>query len=347
MGNNNSSEHESDQRSTQREDRNQQTSQQSGGWFDNLVYYVQTYGPLVQLFLEQLSQSMEESRRQAQQEAQAPPNLQFYMMSGMPRITGNPMLDQMIVMSHGELFRSNMNVNDNGIRFTFNVPGDQQQMPTMEEILQTTFNQAQRNQTTTDPQAISNLPTIRLTKERMEFKQLLQKSLDESCPICIEDYKTDEMLVQLPCGHAFHKDCILPWITEKNSCPTCRFELPLADAEQERDRVKRMKERFTKQGLQIMKIAKEDETVFDKLYEIRKDMEKSRRYDENTANRLTTSLTSLGSFLETRLSTLDEMNQLENDNMKHMKKNEIQKVQFLLDRIETMRNDVQSSVSTA
>jgi hypothetical protein len=37
--------------------------------------------------------------------------------------------------------------------------------------------------------------------------------------------KTQDDIVQLKCGHQFHKNCILQWICTRNSCPVCRAAL--------------------------------------------------------------------------------------------------------------------------
>lgn len=29
----------------------------------------------------------------------------------------------------------------------------------------------------------------------------------------------------MPCGHLYHDNCILTWLSKHNSCPSCRFEL--------------------------------------------------------------------------------------------------------------------------
>jgi len=45
-----------------------------------------------------------------------------------------------------------------------------------------------------------------------------------SCSICISDFEQGEQVCLLPkCGHAFHKDCIKQWLTEKKQCcPLCQ-----------------------------------------------------------------------------------------------------------------------------
>jgi len=45
-----------------------------------------------------------------------------------------------------------------------------------------------------------------------------------ACSICIEDFEEGETLRLLPrCGHAFHLDCILPWLQDRQGCcPLCK-----------------------------------------------------------------------------------------------------------------------------
>ncbi|GMH40419.1 hypothetical protein BSKO_08323 [Bryopsis sp. KO-2023] len=50
---------------------------------------------------------------------------------------------------------------------------------------------------------------------------------NDTCVVCHDDYKTDDVIVTLPCGHFFHDSCIAPWFQERNTCPVCRLALPL------------------------------------------------------------------------------------------------------------------------
>ena len=44
------------------------------------------------------------------------------------------------------------------------------------------------------------------------------------CSICIDDFEEDEKLVLLPrCRHAFHRECLQPWLMERQGCcPLCK-----------------------------------------------------------------------------------------------------------------------------
>jgi E3 ubiquitin-protein ligase RNF115/126 len=54
------------------------------------------------------------------------------------------------------------------------------------------------------------------------------------CSVCKDDFNEKEVVLNLPCKHYFHCDCILPWLKEHNSCPTCRDELPTDDKDYEK-----------------------------------------------------------------------------------------------------------------
>jgi hypothetical protein len=47
----------------------------------------------------------------------------------------------------------------------------------------------------------------------------------EQCAICLLDEGAEkEETVRLPCSHAFHSRCILPWFYRMSTCPTCRCD---------------------------------------------------------------------------------------------------------------------------
>lgn len=43
----------------------------------------------------------------------------------------------------------------------------------------------------------------------------------QDCPICFDSIRQNEG-VALPCMHAFHPQCIRPWLMENDTCPVCR-----------------------------------------------------------------------------------------------------------------------------
>lgn len=59
--------------------------------------------------------------------------------------------------------------------------------------------------------------------EKIKIKDDL---LNESCFICMENYKINELKRKLPsCNHCFHKKCIDKWLKKRASCPVCRNNL--------------------------------------------------------------------------------------------------------------------------
>lgn len=44
------------------------------------------------------------------------------------------------------------------------------------------------------------------------------------CVVCLEQFVNEEVLMGLPCGHAFHHSCIVVWLAEgQHCCPVCRW----------------------------------------------------------------------------------------------------------------------------
>ncbi|KAF9156816.1 hypothetical protein BG015_000606 [Linnemannia schmuckeri] len=64
---------------------------------------------------------------------------------------------------------------------------------------------------------INAIPHHSLTDEELEAKT--------ECSVCKDEFAREDNLLQLPCKHIFHEDCIKPWLKVSGTCPTCRFSL--------------------------------------------------------------------------------------------------------------------------
>lgn len=44
------------------------------------------------------------------------------------------------------------------------------------------------------------------------------------CVVCLENFVSEELLMALPCCHAFHQQCIVVWLAAgRHCCPVCRW----------------------------------------------------------------------------------------------------------------------------
>uniref|UniRef100_A0A4W3GHH8 Ring finger protein 122 n=1 Tax=Callorhinchus milii TaxID=7868 RepID=A0A4W3GHH8_CALMI len=60
--------------------------------------------------------------------------------------------------------------------------------------------------------------------ERFGYKEIgfaFCVSLQQTCAVCLEDFKTKEELGVLPCKHAFHRKCLVKWLEIRCVCPMC------------------------------------------------------------------------------------------------------------------------------
>uniref|UniRef100_A0A0E0ESS6 RING-type domain-containing protein n=1 Tax=Oryza meridionalis TaxID=40149 RepID=A0A0E0ESS6_9ORYZ len=48
-----------------------------------------------------------------------------------------------------------------------------------------------------------------------------------ACAVCTDDLPPAATACRLPCGHLYHADCFVQWLSRRNSCPVCRRRVPL------------------------------------------------------------------------------------------------------------------------
>ncbi|XP_049683841.1 E3 ubiquitin-protein ligase RNF128 [Accipiter gentilis] len=66
--------------------------------------------------------------------------------------------------------------------------------------------------------------------EQLQLRTLKQGDKEtgpdgDSCVVCIELYKPNEVVRILTCNHLFHKNCIDPWLLEHRTCPMCKCDI--------------------------------------------------------------------------------------------------------------------------
>lgn len=66
--------------------------------------------------------------------------------------------------------------------------------------------------------AIESLPRVEISDCHLKA--------EANCAVCTEIFEAGTEGREMPCKHIFHGDCIVPWLSIRNSCPVCRFELP-------------------------------------------------------------------------------------------------------------------------
>ena len=63
--------------------------------------------------------------------------------------------------------------------------------------------------------------------DEFQFKHLKKYSAlkEDKCPICLQKYKSADIIKEFPCKHIFHKGCIFKWLKQSNVCPICKHDL--------------------------------------------------------------------------------------------------------------------------
>ncbi|KAK4509099.1 Transketolase [Mucor velutinosus] len=52
-----------------------------------------------------------------------------------------------------------------------------------------------------------------------------EKSQEADCAVCKDQFESQEQVIELPCEHIFHDECIKPWLKLNSTCPVCRHSV--------------------------------------------------------------------------------------------------------------------------
>ncbi|KAF8090192.1 hypothetical protein N665_0483s0030 [Sinapis alba] len=109
-----------------------------------------------------------------------------------------------------------------------------------EDVLARTFDESGINGSPpASKRVVDELPDAEITSEELSI----------GCAICKDEIVVEEKVKRLPCKHYYHKECIVPWLGIRNTCPVCRYELPTDDLEYERNR---RSQRRGSSGVEVM-----------------------------------------------------------------------------------------------
>ena len=63
--------------------------------------------------------------------------------------------------------------------------------------------------------------------DEFQYKHLKKYSAlkEDKCPICLQKYKSADIIKEFPCKHIFHKNCIFKWLKQSNVCPICKHDI--------------------------------------------------------------------------------------------------------------------------
>lgn len=77
-------------------------------------------------------------------------------------------------------------------------------------------------------QVIETLPKRGLTEKEKSNENVMQDNQSSTydfigqeadCAVCKDAFEATEQVIQLPCEHIFHDDCIKPWLKLNSTCP--------------------------------------------------------------------------------------------------------------------------------
>ncbi|KAH0513366.1 E3 ubiquitin-protein ligase RNF181 [Microtus ochrogaster] len=95
-------------------------------------------------------------------------------------------------------------------------------------------------------------PAAKAVVESLSRTVIGSTKAELKCPVCLLEFEEEETVIEMPCHHLSHSNCILPWLSKTNSCPLCRHELPTDDdsyEEHKKDKARRQQQQHRLENL--------------------------------------------------------------------------------------------------
>lgn len=104
-----------------------------------------------------------------------------------------------------------------------------------EDMLQEAMRQSSEGQRDNEPEPVD--PEIRAAEILSKLPRTQWKSKGhcvkecemEECALCLDNFKSGEDVLTLPCEHFFHESCLTPWLIKSNLCPLCKQDALASD----------------------------------------------------------------------------------------------------------------------
>jgi hypothetical protein len=128
------------------------------------------------------------------------------------------------------------NPNNPLVQFVTDLINSEYENDEIENILNYIFNND--NNRYGSPPASKN-EISKLNKYTLTEEKLKNFGGENTCSVCKEDFSVGNKMMDLPCNHYFHEECLMPWLNQHDSCPICRFELKTDDDDYEKMKLQR------------------------------------------------------------------------------------------------------------
>ncbi|KAK7311546.1 hypothetical protein RJT34_09763 [Clitoria ternatea] len=69
------------------------------------------------------------------------------------------------------------------------------------------------------------IPASKNAIARLRKVKLQECATLKDCAICLTEFDQDTEVLQMPCKHVYHEECLVQWLQTSHVCPLCRYPL--------------------------------------------------------------------------------------------------------------------------